>query len=301
MILSKKLRTKESKNLREWFNYKFDNPGIGIANIFRLIPTKGETSKYAEQIDIAFSYLFRFKMEQINETEGENSPESWTAYKELKKLTLNSREEAEQRFELAVKHFEEFVKNGIVSKELFESCLFIGQLDLISTTGSVPRNFGEINKDQINELRAIYEKVSWEQFKNDKSCVLNPSFGGILPDLEGNGDIIIGDTLIDINCSNSFSIHRFNLNRLISFYLLNLLYSSENEKKINKIGIYFARADFLWEMDMKQFHPIRDLYDYADEFRVLITDPNLNLVPIEENEILVRYDPDLMNEKSDEK
>ncbi|HLW06864.1 MAG TPA: hypothetical protein VKY45_04815 [Marinilabiliaceae bacterium] len=276
--LTRILKHKAFKNLREWFKYHFPNPGFNCGNI-EIIGTNGETSNYAGDIGTAFDYLFRFKLEQLNDIKEDSSPTTWVAFHALKKLPAHLKEEAEEKFKKVVFHYLELVKEDVVNDDLFEACLFLNYLDVLYRTGLIADDFGESNPDKINELKAIYENVDWEQFKTNKTCVLNPIFGGIISNVGADGDLNFEDILVDIKCTSSIKIERSYLNQLLSYYFLHLLDDSKDKQEIKKIGIYFARADYLWVMKLDDFYSFLELKKRANEFKELIVNPSLDLLP----------------------
>lgn len=278
MSLTRRLKHKAFKNLRAWFKHHFPNPGLSSGDL-DVVETKGSTANYGGDIGTAFDYLFRFKMEQLNDIKEDCSPTTWIAFHALNELPAHLKEEAEQKFTKTVFHYLELVREGVVNDHLFDACLFLNDLDIVYRTGRIVDDFSESNTDKIKELRAIYENVNWEQFRTSKTCLLNPSFDKVIPNLSADGDLIFEDILVDIKCTSNIKIERIYLNQLLSYYFLHLLDESSGKKEIKKIGIYFARADYLWVMNLDDFDSFQELKKRAEEFKALINNPDVDLLP----------------------
>lgn len=278
MSLTSRLRHRAFKHLRKWFTYHFPNPGIDHKPE-SVIATQHSSSSYSGDIGTAFDYLFRFKIEQNSGVKEETGHETWVAYKSYQNLTPKYKRMAKPKFELAKKCYNEFIKENVVNNDLFASCLFLNQLDIMYRTGYVFDDFGDDNLDKIEELKLIFENVDWTQFNFDSNYVLNPVFGGVVENVSADADLIMDKTLIELKCVKQIKLERFHLNQLISYCLLNLLKPKKEQYEIDKIGIYFARADYLWLMKLEDFYDKKELKKRAKEFEQLITNPHLDLLP----------------------
>jgi hypothetical protein len=278
MSFTKRLKHKDFKNLRNWFKYHFPNPGLSHGDL-NVIGTQGKTSNYGGDIGTAFDYLFRFKMEQMNEVEGNHSPENWVALKGFAKFDVSFQETIEPQLEHVVFHYLELVRENKISDGLFEACLFLNQLDIYYRTGIVDEDFGKADKKKIKELGRIYDSIDWNKFAIKTKYTLNPIFGVAELNIGADGDFIFNKTLIDIKCSKTIKLERFFLNQLIGYSLLNLLKDKDQQYDIDTIGVYFARADYLWIMKLDDYYSFDELKDRAEEFKELIVNPSLDLLP----------------------
>lgn len=283
MSLTKRLKSKSFKNLKEWYKHYFASPSLGKIPKDIILPEK-QSSSYSGDIGTAFDYLFRFKLQFLNKNiKGETSPASWVAFKALMKLPDNLKEKALKVFEQVVFDYTQLTVEGKVTTSTFESCIFLNYLDIYFRTGIVAEDIFSQHTTKVNELKRLYENVSWEQFKTNKSCYLNPGFNLPTGDLPSDGDVIIGDALIDIKCTKSVKIERYYLNQLLGYYFLDLLSEKNNYGQINKIGIYFARADLLWTIKLSEFFTKKEYKILAKEFYALIKDPTLQFDPSSHN------------------
>lgn len=278
MSLTARIKHRAFKNLRKWFIYHFPNPGLDYKSD-NVITSQKTSSSYSGDIGTAFDYLFRFKIEQNNKTLKATGPESWVAYTSYKNLKPRFKKIAKPKFELAVRGYEDFINDNVINDELFDSCLFLNQLDICYRTGHIFEEFGNDDIDKREELKSIFENVDWSKFNSNSNYILNPVFEGLIENVNADADLIMDKTLIELKCVSQIKIQRFQLNQLLGYYFLNLLKPKKEQYDIDSIAIYFARADYLWEMKLEDYYPKKELIKRAKEFEKLMVNPSLDLLP----------------------
>ena len=296
-------REKDRINLKDWFRFHFPNPRLNVKKgiLVKPYPSLGN---YSGEIGTAFDYLFRFNLERINKIKLQEN-KCWVAescYKKfIEKIELDNNKNIIigynrdkqvnklkfkkfiiKEFEDAKTNYNNFIKNGVLTHNLIKSSIILAKLDLIIRIGKIDANFDSIEKEKILELEELFNTIPWNNFKTTDYCVLNPSFGDCLnlDELGGaDGDIIIGNTLIDLKTSRDFKLERHDLNQVIGYSLLAIL--GQLDIQIKNIGIYYARYGYLWQMSLTDFYELEYLQVLAEEFKQLIEDKNLNLIPKE--------------------
>lgn len=255
-----------------------------------------QTKNYNE-IGTAFDYLLRFKLVAENKLAISNS---WIAYKSLKLLNKSEKKKANEILKESEKYYSSFLKNKIISDDLIRSALYLAKLDGLYRGGfGIERiNFG-INYEDIEDLKHLISGVPEKLFSVKKVCILNPSFGP-LSDLVGgaDADLFIDNTLIDIKTTKTPEFSRNHFNQLMGYVLLhqlgqNYLNDSSDEyirnifgntkiselentflnEKIERIGIYFSRSNYLHTIEIKEIIPEgRITHKYLSWFKQICID-----------------------------
>jgi len=288
-------------NLKKWFQYNFPNPGIKNLSDIK-VPSNNIA--FSAELGTAIDYLIRFNLERLN-SKYTNNKKNWVAkngliaiiykYKEISSVEIsigfhNSRKVNRKyflnylltRYSKAEKDYELFLKNGKTTNSLLESAVFLAKLDVMVRAGIVEENLDKIEKTKIIELKKMLAIVPWNEFIAKNSCLLNPTFGDGSRAVRGaDADFIIDDTLYDIKSSKYLKIERRDLNQIIGYHLLSIIGHNNDKKvpKIKNVAIYFARYGVIWKFPIDYEYDKNDFETLAFEFRELIHDPELDIVP----------------------
>lgn len=281
MSLTSILKDKRRQNLRDWLKENFPGKALKIKKGI-LVASNGNSS-YSAEIGTAFDYLFRFTLERLNKRMIFKR-QSWVAENGLNNIHRRLKNRNDKfltflydGFNKAKINYEAYIEKGDLTDDLIKSAIFLAKLDVSSRTVFIDENFESDDAEKVNELRKIMESVCWKNFIAQKYCILNPVFGGSGSVIEADADVVMDGCLIDIKTNKELKIKREDLNQLIGYYFLSLAggvkISNADETsfaKIKKIGIYFARYDYLWQMSLDEFCNEEKILELKDEFFDLI-------------------------------
>lgn len=150
--------------------------------------------------------------------------------------------------------YQTYIKTGKPTDDLFISCILLAKLDGIVRGGYIDEELGIIYKEDIKDMKNLYNTIPNNIFNNLFNIQLNPTFGkGSILVGGADADLIINDELIDIKTTKKLAISRDFFNQIFGYYILNRINGNNN---INKIGIYFSRYGIKYTYD---------IYDIASE------------------------------------
>ncbi len=116
----------------------------------------------------------------------------------------------------------------------------------------------------------LIDLVNDNDFMVEECLHLNPNFGECSNLVCGaDADLIIDRTLIDVKCTKHFKLVRKDLNQVMCYYVLSLIEKGKAKskgKKIDAIGLYFARYGLLWKMPIADFGSPRKLNSFKRWF-----------------------------------
>jgi len=124
------------------------------------------------------------------------------------------------------------------------------------------------------QFYAYYEEVK-EMFRNSSYELFRPSerityFGNIGGVLNGSFDLIVDDCVIDIKTNTKYRLSRHDLNQIICYFFLIKIYGLNQQPfRLNKMGIYLARYDYLWTFDFQEI-PLVELERMTSEFKEIL-------------------------------
>lgn len=215
------------------------------------------TANYA-LVGTAFDYLLRFYLERLNPN---TKTQSWVAGLGVLFIEDNqTRELAEETFRDAEKHHRAYLQDGVLTDELISASLRLACLDGSARGGNERFNKDELrNLDErdIADLRELMSIVPEQDFKAQKACHLNPTFG-FASRLVGGGDadIVIDDKIIDIKTTKNLKLEPRHIHQLVGYYILlslggvdvkrgNNFHYLDEISEINNLCIYFSRHGYL--------------------------------------------------------
>lgn len=283
--------TKEYKGFRTFLSEHFSKPRLDCNNPL-LCPL---VSKSPALIGTAFDYLLRFNLEKeyssqvisttwvseqaINgyfKTEG-LSFQSFGFQEELSitgiKQLMSIKKKAPKKFTWCKEVHAKFLRSKAKeSDELLKACFFLARLDNIYRRGLPTveelRMLFTTNRNDINELKSLSRCCTAGKFKPNSHIILNPGFGTNI--VSADADLVVDEMLIDVKVTKHLRLTREHFNQIIGYYLLYLIggFSNQGKVKISKLGIYFARHDFLWTINIDE---IGEKEDFRRATRLLTT------------------------------
>lgn len=306
---------KEQALLIKEFAEHYTNEKSNFPKFNLKVINEPQTKNYST-IGTAFDYLLRFKIEAENENV---ITHPWVAYNS--KDVLHSKEE-KRELNGRLKKIEEvhhsFLKRKNVTKKLIKCSLELAKLDPIYRTG-YPYGFIDFNIDRkdIEDMENLIKGVPKGLFKSNGLYILNPTFGFASGIVGGaDADIYIDNTLIDIKTTKNPDFSKSHLYQLLGYVLLHSLGQKYMEKdmvpeilhilsedsdsynipestkiflneKIERVGIYFSRSNYLYTLELKDIVPEgkfsdevlnwfeNECYEYLEE---LILVRNINIL-----------------------
>jgi len=204
----------------------------------------------------AFDYLFRFYIEKLNpgaRTSG------WVARQGLA-YVMDEPDfpKAKVIFEEAEQRYEKFMRSDRQqpTREMAEAAVMLAHLELIFRDDVVdPMMFNETPKAILDDLEAMMALVRPEDFRANKICILNPTFGAGSRLVHGaDADLLIDGTLIDLKTNKHLLLDRTIFNQLVGYYVLSQIggISECKEARIDVLGIYFARFGVLHKIRIEE-------------------------------------------------
>jgi len=255
----------------------FPAPKLVSGNAIKVEPL---TNSYT-LIATAFDYLLRFTLEK--NFRGFVFGDKWIAESalkyfqsiqiigDLKRMNFDSivklQEKKEEnhklineKFNHCKKLYSEYINSSTadISDKLLEAVLFLSRLDILYRTR--PFNVKGLklvpeNPDHIKELRLLLKNCKLDLFKPQKKIILNPFLGkGSIVPGGADADLIVDNTLLGIKVTKEQKVTRHIYNQLITYYLIYLIGGVDKHKgtKVENLGIYFARHNFLWTIPVSE-------------------------------------------------
>ena len=271
-------KNKEVKGkFKEWF-VKPPFSKSKLSMIHPLITDK------APLLGTAFDYLLRFKLQYSN---SKAKAIVWAAEKTLldprvraiikrfnpeasEQLVETWLKEGKKLLTIAKKNHSKFLKNGVITGDLLRSCLHLAKLDVLHRRGIIVR-FDDINAGDIKDLNSLISNIRMEQFHIENVCLLSPTFSNAtkISGIDGEADLVLDDTLIDIKTYTSPKFERRFFDQLMGYYLLSKIGGIDGapeNHEIHKVGIYFSRHEYLHVINVKDVFNQSDLSSILDWF-----------------------------------
>ena len=241
------------KEVKEKFKETFKKPSIKLEGEILAPP---QTTNYG-LVGTAFDYLMRFILEYQNHQAitfpwvAEQVPDYLDkniivgdTLEEIKKIN-EVVEFAPSMIEFAKEEHKKFIKTGEVDVKLINACLLLAQTDIIFRTGKPPRDYGNIDDGDIEDLLQLMKAITIEDFIAKDYCILNPTFGEGSRLVGGaDADIIMDGVLIDIKTTKYLDFKRDYYDQLIGYYVLTRIGGIdgiEENPEIKELAVYFSR------------------------------------------------------------
>jgi len=184
---------------------------------------------------------------------------------------------AKTELEIAKTNQQKYLIDGILSDDLLRSTLVLAQLDLFFRDKYFSGNFGEIEIQDIQDLRNLITIVDFSQFQPRNTCILNPTFNKASILIGGaDADLVIDNCLIDIKTVKDPVIKKEWIYQLVGYYILGRIGGIGPEgmagEKIETLGIYFSRYGILKMFDIKELIDLNKLPNFVETFKKMAVD-----------------------------
>ena len=304
MSLTRVLKDKNRQNLRNWFKDNFHN-NFSLEEKSIKIESNKKTSAWL--IGMSLDFLLRLHIQRmkpkkikINPCSAEKALNTIAAdhfsyylsrdfnvrvvdYNTDYKSELPSMDKFLDQLKItrdaAEETFNKFVNNEENATDfLFRMSIFYAKAESVYRRGKLMEDFFEVKNSDIAELKSVFALCiqNKELLNQDSYYEVNPGFNNLPVVINGaEPDLIKDSTLIEIKTVSKLKIERHFLNQLLSYYILGL---NENKQlEINKLGIYFARHDYLFTFDISRYYNLPEFIMLKNEFFQLINNPDLNI------------------------
>lgn len=198
-------------------------------------------------VGTAFDYLLRFLIERLNPNSHKKRWVAELAVEQLPGLTDGSEvvQRAQTALSKAREAYETYRTIGSVSNDLIGNAIVLAQLDFVFRGHKPYPGLGNVEEDDVADLRKLIEIVPTEAFVAKRVCVLNPTFGEASSIVGGaDADLFIDNNLIDVKTTQKMSLDRGHIDQLIGYYLLSRIgrtIGDVADARISELSIYFSR------------------------------------------------------------
>jgi|GEM_PF-264206 len=255
-----------NKDVKEKFKQEFPKPKFGIKRELLAPPF---TNHYS-LVGTAFDYLLRFYIKYLNP---DAITKPWIAETVLEKIKNDAHlyKKASNIVSNAKEIYSVFIKTGQINEDIIKSALLLAQLDPVFRAGVVDENIGCIDNKDIDDLRNLFSLVGTRNFKANKICLLNPTFGEA-SNLVGGADcdIVLDDKLIDIKTTKKIEMQSRYFDQLIGYYTLYKIGGIDGappEHDIKSLGIYFSRYGCLCLIDVDNIIDKSTFFKFIEWFQ----------------------------------
>jgi hypothetical protein len=296
--------------VRDKISTEYSNPGRDVEGALKVEHNSYEHSLLGQ----AFDYLIRFWLEQqhqeVHDPHTGRLGRDWTNTLEYRNTfnpyaddgerpsppTDEEREARNAALKRAEKKHEQFRKTGMNANDAIDAALVYSGLDLNIgfEEGTITANSFE--DDVVTELQELFHLFREQESLLGESVIISPDFGERSFILEGHGDFIVEEMLVDVKTTENPSFKPGYWRQLLAYYILNDIHreliaeevdgygSATPYPDLTTVGIYFARFGELQTVDIKEYIQSRQEYE---RFRAWFVDR-----AIEENHDGRRnYDP----------
>lgn len=247
----------QERDVREKFKEQFIKPKIKLRKEILAPP---RTQRYS-LVGTAFDYLFRFYIKYHNPQAIERQ---WVADIAAQVSIPDGNFghfEIQQILERAHAIYADYLATGEMIDEVLEVVLLLAQLDLVYRVGRLDEDLGNVDKEDIADLRALISLVHPDTFKAKTICLLNPTFGEASQLVGGaDADLVIDDLLLEIKTTKKLDLSLDHFLQLVGYYVLYRIGSMNNAPQqlaIQRLGVYFSRYGELCII------PVADVVDEA--------------------------------------
>jgi hypothetical protein len=264
----------KAKDVREKFDQEFNKPEVLVTKPL-LVPA---LSKRSSMIGTAFDYLLRFRLQRLNPQSIERRP--WVAeeplrfYEEEEKHLWPADRKNFAKIKTIISNAQTtlstFLESGTLSDAIIKSALELATIDAFERSGNGEDLIGITHKQDMQELRSLFQFVKDEDFKTKELCLLNPTFGSASTLVCGaDADFVIDETLVDIKTTQSLKLEAAAFRQIVGYYVLHQLGSvGELEPKttISKLAIYFSRFGYMHTMNIRDIVNVKTFPDFLKWF-----------------------------------
>jgi hypothetical protein len=246
-----------------FLSQRFHLPRFSLTPNLPMIPPR---TKHYSLIGTSFDYLLRFVLKH---TYPQAKTQSFVAENVSDGLTVFDRDVVSVNYigaslilkygesttikvcdtvQASLKIYESYLENGQLSNEVLRASILLAQTDYFFRSGMLFEPYGEVDDQDISDLRSLYTAVPFDTLTPKALCLLNPTFGASGRIGGADVDLVIDTAMIDIKTVQALKITRDQLNQLIVYYLLIRLdgvHGASANYKPDRLGIYFSRYGYL--------------------------------------------------------
>lgn len=267
----------------------YPNPGTDVSGDLVVEHESYEHSLLGQ----AFDYLIRIWLEaQCNEVHDPHEGRyggNWTtnlgytrsSYSSgtdsVSKWSPKSKEEQERintALERAERKHQQFLQTGMNLNNAIDAALVYSGLDLnvgLEEGGQIDANSFE--DDVVTELQELAHLLQKQDSRVGDSLIVSPDFGERSFILEGHGDIIVDDTLIEVKTTEDPTFTPDYWRQLLAYYVLNDIHRLLTDQDVDgygkdipypeltTVGVYFARFGVLQTVDITGILTPRNEYE----------------------------------------
>jgi len=178
-----------------------------------------------------------------------------------------------------IKNMNAFARTGRAKRELFFEAQYLAQVDLIMRSSDGPDpNFDASHRVamELEALLDLFDPVVFERFGD--RIELNPRFAW--GDMVGgaDGDILVGDCLIELKTTKRLSVTGDYLRQLAGYAALDHLGRKQGiecteRPEINRVAIYLARHNQLVQLTLDELFPDGGFAKFCAEFEAEQREP----------------------------
>lgn len=256
--------------------YSTNNDNDQTPISFKKMVNAPKTRNYT-LVGTAFDYLLRFLIKAHNPNA---VTQPWRAERALEVLKGEEKKMAKSIIKNAKKHVDRFLREKNINDDIIVSSLLLAKLDGIFWGSDFENIDWDVDPADVDDIRNLINGVPDSLYIAKKHCFLNPTFGLATYLVDGaDADLLIDGTLIDIKTTKDPKFTSRFFNQLMGYVILHhlgRLYSKniksvvpagfesqfENDpdnhflnSKIEKIGVYFSRFNYLYTIDLKDVLP----------------------------------------------
>lgn len=144
-----------------------------------------------------------------------------------------------------------FLESGVPKDDFIEATIRFARMDAVYRAGVYDDVDKEVDRLDIQDMRALYDLIPREFNEPLAPVLLNPTFGQASMEVGGaDVDLIMGDSMIDIKTTKNMKLDEYIWSQLVGYLILaDVAIKSECLlPKIEKFGIYFSRYGYLWKL-----------------------------------------------------
>lgn len=169
---------------------------------------------------------------------------------ETPEILLAAENVDEDELERVSRQAEQFIETGLNTDRAVNAALLDAGWRQVEEEHS-GLHLDMFEDDLVTEMRALFEQLRAQDWPCGEVAYHSPDFGRHSHILEGEGDFIVDDLLVDIKTTEDGTFTPAHWRQLLSYYILNdiqrVLYeetergSQEKYPAVTELGIYFAR------------------------------------------------------------
>jgi len=265
---------KNDKNLTAKIKSAFKRPKLDKS---KPLLAKPLTKNYGT-VGVAFDYLFRFYLEKNNSINNSNITR-WTSESACNYLDDETRIVAESIIADVKKLKNEYIKTGLLSRDLIRQTIRMSYIDPVYRSGFGAEYIGT-NADEldIDDIETQFKLIEPGLYKSENVCLLNPTFYEASSLVGGaDADFIFDGKLIDIKTTKNLNLKLNDFYQIIGYLLLYRIsgvfcnYGIE-DSEINQLGLYYSRYSYLFLFDVNEIIKPKSLDKFTTWFEQYIHD-----------------------------